>query len=191
MSRAEIRTERLLLRPFRDDDLPALTELHGREDVARYLYWGPRSPEEVRRVLERKMVWPAMDADGQTIDYAVELAADGTFVGDVTLILRSAPHRQGEVGYVTHPDHAGHGYATEASRVLLRVAFEDVDLHRVVGRLEAGNVASARVLERLGLRKEAHLVENEWVKGGWQSEIVYAILRSEWRAAASQDSLQA
>ena len=52
----------------------------------------------------------------------------------------------------------------------------------MIGRLEARNAASARVLEKLGLRLEAHLVENEWVKDEWQSELGYAILDREWRA---------
>ncbi|MDP9231451.1 MAG: GNAT family N-acetyltransferase, partial [Actinomycetota bacterium] len=60
--------------------------------------------------------------------------------------------------------------------------FEDLRLHRVIGRAEARNVASARVLEKLGMRQEAHLIENEYVKGEWQSELVYAILDREWRA---------
>jgi RimJ/RimL family protein N-acetyltransferase len=64
---------------------------------------------------------------------------------------------------------------------VLALAFDTYDLHRVHGRLEAGNVASARVLEKLGMRKEAHLIENEWVKGEWQSEAVYALLAREWR----------
>lgn len=64
--------------------------------------------------------------------------------------------------------------------VLLRLAFERVHLHRVIGRLEARNTASARVLEKLGMRKEAHLVENEYVKDEWQSEIVFAMLAREW-----------
>ena len=66
--------------------------------------------------------------------------------------------------------------------MLLRLAFEDLGLHRVIGRLEARNDASARVLERLGMRREAHLVENEYIKGEWQSEIIYAILDREFRA---------
>jgi RimJ/RimL family protein N-acetyltransferase len=57
-------------------------------------------------------------------------------------------------------------------------------LHRVIGRTEARNVGSARVLEKLGMRREAHLVENEYVKGEWQSELVYALLDREWRTAA-------
>lgn len=187
----EIRTERLLLRPFRDDDFEALHDIHSREEVARFLYWEPRFEAETRRVLRLKMDRPAMDTDGNGLDYAVELSASGALVGDVTLILRSSAHRQGEVGYVFHPDVAGNGYATEASRALLRVAFDDLRLHRVIGRLESGNHASARVLERVGMRREAHFVENEWIKGEWQSEIVYAILDAEWRAAAAQDPMQA
>ncbi len=108
--------------------------------------------------------------------------AAGELVADVVLIWVSAEHRQGEVGYIVHPDRQGRGYATEATRPLLRIAFEDLGLHRVVGRVEARNAASARVLEKLGMRREAHLVENEFVKDEWQSELVYAILDREWRA---------
>jgi RimJ/RimL family protein N-acetyltransferase len=103
-------------------------------------------------------------------------------VGDVVLELVSEEHRTGEIGYIVHPDHHGHGYATEAGRAVLRVAFEDLRLHRVTGRLDARNVASARVLEKLGMRREALLVENELVKGEWQSELVYAILDRQWPA---------
>ncbi len=90
-------------------------------------------------------------------------------------------HRQGEIGYIFHPAHAGHGYATEASRAMLRVGFEELGLHRITGRLDARNEASARVLERLGMRREAHLLENEFVKGEWTGEVVYALLEHEWR----------
>ena len=65
---------------------------------------------------------------------------------------------------------------------MVALAFGTYDLHRVYGRLEARNTASARVLEKLGMRQEAHLVENEWVKGEWQSELVYALLARERRA---------
>ena len=80
-----------------------------------------------------------------------------------------------------HPLHQGSGYATEAARPMLAFAFGELGLHRIVGRLEPRNVSSARVLEKLGMRLEARLVENEWVKGEWQSELVYALLAREWR----------
>ena len=64
---------------------------------------------------------------------------------------------------------------------LLQLGLEEAGFHRIVGRLEARNEGSAGVMERLGMRREAHLVENEWVKGAWESEVVYALLAREWR----------
>ena len=113
---------------------------------------------------------------------AVELRATGELIGDVMLMV-DAEHRQGEIGFILHPDHQGHGYATEAARAMLAIAFDDYGLHRVCGRLESRNVASARVLEKLGMRLEAHLIENEWVKGEWQSESIYAMLAASGRPA--------
>jgi RimJ/RimL family protein N-acetyltransferase len=65
---------------------------------------------------------------------------------------------------------------------LLRLAFEDLGLHRVAARCDVRNTASARVMKRAGLRREAHLVQNEFVKGEWTDELIHAILRSEWAA---------
>ena len=91
-------------------------------------------------------------------------------VGHVSLSIPDLLQRQGEIGFIFHPEPPGSdGYATEAARALLAVAFGDYGLHRVYGRLEPRNEASARVLERLGMRREAHLIENEWVKGEWQA----------------------
>ena len=101
------------------------------------------------------------------------------------LFWRSQEHKQGEVGYVFNPAYHGRGLATEAVGALLRLGFEGLGLHRITGQLDARNTASARVLERAGLRREAHLVENEFVKGEWTDELIYAILRSEWAARQS------
>jgi RimJ/RimL family protein N-acetyltransferase len=101
------------------------------------------------------------------------------------LFWRSEEHRQGEVGYVLNPAYRGRGLATEAVGGLLRVGFEGMGLHRIAGHLDARNTPSARVLERAGLRREAHLVQNEFVKGEWTDELIYGILRSEWEARQS------
>ena len=151
------------------------------EGVARWVYWEPRSVEEVSKSLDRQV------SQDRTKELALvaELKATGEMVGHLTLSLGPAEHKQAELGFMFHPDHQGNGYATEAARAVVKLAFETYDLHRLEGRLEPRNAASARVLEKLGMRREAHLVENEWIKGEWQSELVYALLEAEWRARAS------
>ncbi len=176
-----IRTERLLLRPYEPHDLDALHEIHSDAAVARWLYNEPRTLEETRELLTYKLDAAALRAEGEWLSAAAVLSETGEFVGDVSLCWASETHRQGELGFIVHPAHQGKGFATEASRPLLAFAFETVGLHRVTGRLEQRNTGSARVLEKLGMRCEARLVENEWVKGEWQSELVYAILAREWR----------
>jgi RimJ/RimL family protein N-acetyltransferase len=174
------------VRWFGEGDFDALLDIQSRPEIARWLYWEARGPDEVRRSLEHKLLrerWLA--EDGDCVSLAVVRKDSGALIGDCTICLRSREHRQGEIGFVFHPDHHGRGYATEASLVLLELCFEDLDLHRVIGRLEARNTASAGVLERIGMRREGHLVENEFVKGEWQSELVYAILQREWRATAA------
>jgi RimJ/RimL family protein N-acetyltransferase len=179
-----IETERLVLRRFEGADFDALFAYRSRPDVARYIYWEAESPEEARVALDRKIASRGVLAEGDVFCLAIELKTTGQMIGDVVLQLKSLPNRTAELGYVLHPDHRGHGYATEASRELLRIAFEELRLHRVVAGLEARNLASARVLEKLGMRREARFVEDEFVKGEWQSAIEYAILDREWRATA-------
>jgi RimJ/RimL family protein N-acetyltransferase len=175
-----IETERLLLREFEPGDLDALHDIRSRDEVVRWLYDGPSTLDEDRQRLHRRMRHTRFALTGDALGLAV--VHDGVLVADVSLFLHSAEHHQGEIGYITHPDHQGRGYATEASRAVLDLAFGPFALHRVVGRMEARNAASARVLQRLGMRREAQLRENELVKGEWQSELVYAMLADEWRA---------
>jgi RimJ/RimL family protein N-acetyltransferase len=177
-----IRTDRLLLRRFTEDDLDAVHAIQSREDVTRYLYWGPRTREQARESLRMKIASSALRDEGDDLTLAVVLPETGTVIGDVLLIWRSREHRQGEIGYIFHPDHGGHGYATEAAAAMVRLGFDGLGLHRVYGRIDARNTASARVLERLGMRREAHLVQNEIVRGEWTDEVVYAMLEDEWRA---------
>jgi RimJ/RimL family protein N-acetyltransferase len=175
-------TDRLLLRPFRDDDLDAFHSIQRRPDVVRYLYWEPRTREESSEMLGRLILQVAIEKEGDRLHLAAELRATSEMIGQFTLFFASLEHRQGEVGFAIHPDHQGHGYATEAARVMLRLGFEELGLHRIIGSCDARNTSSARLMERVGMRREAHLVENEFTKGEWTDELVYAMLDREWAA---------
>ncbi len=181
-----IETERLRLRFHTPADFEPLLAIQTREDVTRLLPWGPRDEDEVRESLRKKIAATTIAVDGDAFTLAIEPKDSGAYAGDVTVWMNRHEFRQGELGYVLHPDHHGRGYATEAARPLLELGFSSFGMRRVIGRTEVRNTASCRVLEKLGMRREAHLVENEWFKGEWQSEYAYAILAAEWRSAQSQ-----
>ena len=119
--------------------------------------------------------------EGEWLNLGVEVDGEGVLIGEVGVALVSDVHRQCEVGYLMDPAHARHGYATEATAMMVELAFSALGAHRVAARLDARNRASSRLLERLGLRREGHFVENEFVKGEWTDEAVYAVLDTEWR----------
>jgi RimJ/RimL family protein N-acetyltransferase len=179
-------TARLSLRPFSPGDLQDLFAIHSRPEVSRFLYWEARDLEQVRRVLDTKLRQSVVDGEGQSLVLAVALRETGTVVGEVNLHWLSREHRQGEIGFVFHPGYQGRGLATEAAEVLLRLGFADLGLHRIIGRCDAQNLPSARLMERLGMRREAHFVHNEIFKGEWGDELVYAMLDHEWKARSSR-----
>lgn len=178
-----IATERLLLRPYEPGDLDALHEMFGREDVCRYLPWPPMDLDQARAKVEQRLRQTRIDADGEALVLAAVETATGRYIGEFMLRLTNGESRQGEVGWSLHPDAHGRGLATEGAREMLRVGFEELGLHRVTAGTDPRNTASLRVMERLGMRREAQFVESWFLKGEWVGEVVCALLDSEWRAS--------
>ncbi len=175
-----VETERLRMRPFTTDDLDAYAAMHAPPELVRYLPWEPRDRAASLEALTRHLE-PHLDKDDDALTLAGFERVTGRFVGEFVLFLRSTAHRGGEVGYIIDAAMAGRGYATEGAEAMLEIAFAQVGLHRVVGRIDARNDASARVLAKLGMRREAHFVRNACTKGEWTDEAVYALLEDEWR----------
>ncbi len=181
-------TERMSLRPYRRSDYVEFADLHGREEVARYLPWEVRDADAAKAALERH-VDMSLESDGDGITLAGIDKDTGRLVGEFVLFLRSVEHRGGELGYILHPGFQGRGLATEGARAVLKFGFEVTGLHRIIARIDARNVASAAVLNRLGLRKEAHLVKNELLNGEWSDEADYAMLDEEWSSNATSSAI--
>lgn len=179
-----IRTDRLILRPFTRGDVDDVFAYRSRPDVCRFLFDEPMSREACAEVVQSRVGQVALLAEGDKVVLAVERRTAPGVVGEVSLIWRSADHRQGEVGYIFHPDVQGRGYATEATRALLVFGFDEVGLHRIYARCHAGNTASASVMRRLGMVQEAHFRGHALVKGSWDEELIFAVREPEWRALA-------
>jgi RimJ/RimL family protein N-acetyltransferase len=174
-----LETPRLILRPFEERDIPAFSAYRSDPEVARYQGWEAPflSAEAARFVTE--MIQACPGRPGEWYQTAIELKADREMIGDCAFHI-SADGRQAEIGYTLSRSFQGQGYASEALARLLDYLFFDLNLHRVHANLDPENLPSARLLERLGLRREGHFVESLWFKGRWADEAWYAILQREW-----------
>jgi len=174
-------TPRLRLRPFTRGDVDAVHDYRCREDVALYLFDGPLSRDECALAIQQRALQTEFHAEGDKIVLAVELIDGGSLIGELSLVWRSEDAQQGEIGWIFHPMYQGRGYATEAAGALLSAGFSGAQLHRIFARCDSRNKASWRLMERLGMRREAHFREHALFKGGWDEEFIYAILRREWQ----------
>jgi ribosomal-protein-alanine N-acetyltransferase len=147
-------TPRLRIRPFRPGDEAPMMEVYGNAEVMRYIPGGPLPDESaVRAIMDEQLV--AHAARGYAY-YAVELVADGSVVGDAGFGLFE-PTGDVEVGYTFARRAWGHGYATEAAAACLAAGLAGLDVARIIAVADVENVASHRVAERIGMRRDGEL----------------------------------
>jgi RimJ/RimL family protein N-acetyltransferase len=178
-----IRTERLTLRPMTTDDTDAVFAYQSRDDVCKYLLFSPRTREKVAEKVAAYSIATALEKDGDFLQIALDL--DGRLIGDSYFTIASVENERGEIGWTMHPDFTGKGYATEAARAVLALAFEALGLHRVFAELDPRNDASIAMCKRLGMREEAYFVKDLAFKGEWADTGIYAILADEWRSRST------
>jgi RimJ/RimL family protein N-acetyltransferase len=172
-----LRTERLVLRPFEMDDLEDLHSIMSRPDIVRFVPWEPRDRPAVRAVLAARV-----GGEQEGLSLAVVLGGPGgPVIGDISMFGLVPEQLTAEIGFIFHPAHHGRGLASEAVSAVVGAAFAELGLHRIVGRCDARNEPSIRLMERIGMRREAHLIENEYLKGEWTDELDFAVLAREWR----------
>jgi RimJ/RimL family protein N-acetyltransferase len=174
-----LETTRLRLRHFTDTDLLAFMAYCNDPVVARYQSWEDISEKDARAfILEQKEIQPGVP--GQGFQIAIELKETGVLIGDCYFIINELDDRQAEIGFTLSRAYQGRGFATEAVLSFLNHAFLTFDLHRVIAITDCENAAATALLERLGMRREGHFLQNIWFKGKWGDEYLYAILKEEW-----------
>jgi RimJ/RimL family protein N-acetyltransferase len=178
----ELTSDRLALRRFRRADLATLVAYRSDPDVARYQGWDAPFPAAEGTRLIDEMTGRHPDTPGEWFQFAVGLRSTKELVGDIGARIDAEDPRQAEIGFTLAPAHQGRGYATEAARTVLGYLFGQRAKHRVMACCDARNLASARVLERSGMRLEGHLRESTWAKDEWTDDLLYAVLDHEWHS---------
>jgi RimJ/RimL family protein N-acetyltransferase len=178
-----VRTDRLVLRPVASGDEDAIWSYRHDEETARWLSSLPADRAAFQPSIEQPADWAG----------TIVIELDDVVIGNVLVriedawsqveVRAEAAGTQAEIGWVLHPDQVGHGYATEAVEAVLQICFEQLRLRRVVAGCFAGNTASRRLMERVGMRREQHAIRGALHRSGeWMDSFSYAILADEWRA---------
>jgi RimJ/RimL family protein N-acetyltransferase len=178
----ELATARLRLDALRDDDAVALFAYRADPAVSRYQGWRPRSIGEAEDFIRRQQT-AVFDRPGGWVQFALREAASDVLVGDLGLHFVDADTL--EFGITLAPAQQGRGLAAEALRAVLALAFDGLGRHRVFASVDPRNTSCVRLLERLGLRKEAHFRQSLRDGEGWADDAIYALLAHEWRAAGA------
>jgi len=174
-----IKTERLILREFEDDDWVAVHEYASDAEVSKYMEWGPNTEKETRNFVKGARTFRREDPR-RHYEMAIFHKEDGKLVGGCGLTVFDAFLRQAALGYTLHRAYWNKGIASEAAAAMVRYGFEELKLHRIHATCDVNNIGSAAVMRRCGMRQEGHFLQERLIKGSWRDTFLYAILASEW-----------
>ncbi|MEL6676594.1 MAG: GNAT family protein [Bacteroidota bacterium] len=172
-------TARLRIRKLRLEDVGAFHAYRRLPQVCQYQGFYPMDEQACAAFIEEQLPL-TLGKPGQWVQYGLEVRATGQLVGDCALRQKEEEPRIGEIGISLSPAVQGQGYAREAMLGLMGILFDQLQVRRIEELTDAENLASVRMLESLGFRREAHFIENVFFKGKWGSEFIYAMLKREW-----------
>jgi len=172
-----IRTKRLILRPFREDDWSAVHEYAVDPEISRYQDWGPNGVEDTKSFVQK-----CMNAQETGYYFSITLPEEDRHIGGCRLALSTKKRSEASIGYTISRAYWCNGYATEAAEALLRFAFEDLSLHRVTADCDSTNVGSWRVMEKIGMLLVSTDLNAKFFKGYWRDWLEYAITEQQWRS---------
>ena len=174
-----IQTKRLRLRDFEKADWKPVHDYAADPEVVRYMSFGPNTEGESKNFIQRALAHQK-EQPRNNFSLAIVLKAKNALIGSCGIYVSNPDNREGYIGYVLNRNFWGQGYATETAHALIEFGFNQLKLHRIFATCDPQNIASAHVLEKIGMQREAHFRENGWVKGKWRDSLLYAILDHEW-----------
>ena len=178
-----LESARLNLRPLTPADVDDVLEYQSNPDVIRFIPWPVRDKAMVAEAITKLLEFIESSGPGFNQTYAMELQSSGKVIGQVNYMFKDGHDFQREIGYVINPAFRGQGYVHEALTAMVTHIFAMGDVERVYAKIDARNTASEKVAQRLGMRKEAHHIRDDFFKGEWTDSLIYAVLKSEWAPA--------
>ena len=174
-----IQSERLVLRPIKDEDAEAIFGYRSNTTINRFQGWIPETIADVRDFIRNK-VSEIIDQPGTWFQLAIIRKDTGELIGDVGIHFLESDSLQVELGCTLNFNQHGNGFATEALTETLNFLFQKLNKHRVIASIDPRNEKSIKLVERLGLRKEAHFRKSLWINNEWVDDLIYAIPKEEW-----------
>lgn len=171
-------TDRLILRLAVPDDAEAIYAYRSDIIENQYQGWFPGSVEEVREYI--KSMPQTMEVVDYCYQFAIFSAGGERLIGDMGIIFTNHNMMQAEIGCTLNKDHQGKGYAMEALEGMVNYLFGKLKKRRIIASIDPRNMASIRLIERLGFRKEAHFRKSYYLRGEWVDDVIYAMLKEEW-----------
>lgn len=175
----ELETERLLLRRVKNEDADQVFAIRSNPETMKFI---PRpllantdEALEHIRMIEDKI------ANNEGINWAITLKGDDTLLGVIGHYRIKPENYRAEIGYMVHPDAQGKGIVTEAVKKVVEYGFEVMQLHSIEAIIDPANYGSARVLEKNGFVREAHLKENEFYDGKFIDTVIYSLLKRNFK----------
>lgn len=173
-----IETERLILHKYTDSDIPDIVEYSLHPSISGEVNWKP-TEEGVRNFIDKQSsIQP--EEDPKWLDLAIELKSIHKVIGTIGIGVISRDHAQGIIGWGVGADYRRKGYAAEAACAIITFGFIHMHLHKIIARSDAENVPSWKMMEKIGMRREAHFRHHRFQKGEWRDKFEYAILKDEW-----------
>jgi len=175
-------TERLILRKLAEDDFAAVQSYAGCVKNTIFMVWGPNSKADTQAFISMAIT-KADENPCVNYQYAAVMKATGKLIGACNIALTG---NEAEIGWILHRDHWRQGNGTEMGKALLDFGFGELNLHRILAHCDAENIASYKVMEKIGMRREGLFIEgrpaHKQSDNVLSDELSYAILKDEWDA---------
>lgn len=183
----EFTSERVYLRELKESDWIDVHQYASQEIASKYQPWGPNSEDETKAFVKQAML-DANNNPRTRFAFAIVNKKTEQMIGAGEFNIRDFHNQNGEIAYIVNPDYWGMGIATEVAYMLVSFGFTELNMHRIFATCDPRNIGSAKVMEKVGMRKEGRIRDDLLINGGWRDSLLYSLLKHEWKPLGNEPS---